>query len=31
MAKIKGTKRRTRQKPHYKKPGDKRGRATKKR
>ena len=30
MAKIKGTNRKSRQKPHYKKPGDKRGRGTKK-
>lgn len=30
MAKVKGTNKRTRQKSHYKKPGNKRGRATKK-
>lgn len=30
MAKVKGTSKRTRQKAHYKKPGSKRGRATKK-
>jgi hypothetical protein len=29
MAKVKGTNRRTRPKSHYKKPGSKRGRATK--
>jgi hypothetical protein len=29
MAKVKGTNKRTRQKSHYKKPGSKRGRATK--
>jgi len=30
MAKVKGTNRKTRPKSHYKKPGDKRGRGTKK-